>query len=402
MKTDLHEALIFEAATFAQNRLATILIDQGFSEEKIYKVSSINDFSETLTQKNINIVFADHSVWTTDVVSLMDTVKKKKVDLDIFVVLLCSTASKELLFKAAQKGVNYFIPKPYKNEKVRACVQDYFVNFDSRYLQLIKKAKAALAANLIEEARKDLNLAVTIGEKPLEAYYYLAKIDVLEGNLKKAIKKLNTCLEFNDMNLDCLTDLFEIHFTLENRADAYEIGKILLFNFPLNENIITKIIRLCVQTASFNDMIQIHQAIVSFKQKQQDIVNYLGSGLYVAGKNYLMNKKPEGAIICFDYIRTTCSQFSKFLRAIIFLLVEYEKVNHAKKYLELIEASDQKNRSLCEFAVKNVGFKDTQAFIQEAKQLYLSSGSEEFLNFVTRVLKFKGYGPEEVIKMMKN
>jgi DNA-binding NtrC family response regulator len=190
MKTDLHEALIFEVATFAQNRLATILIDQGFSEEKIYKVSSINEFSETLTQKNINIVFADHSVWTTDVVSLMDMVKKKKVDLDIFVVLLCSTASKELLFKAAQKGVNYFIPKPYKNEKVRACVQDYFVNFDSRYLQLIKKAKAALAANLIEEARNDLNLAVTIGEKPLEAYYYLAKIDVLEGNLKKAIKKL--------------------------------------------------------------------------------------------------------------------------------------------------------------------------------------------------------------------
>ncbi len=397
MNKDSHGALIFEASQRARERLTQILLDQGFSDEKIYHAKNFEEFSQRLNESSVHIVFVDFSQWTASLDKLIKTIKNAEKDLEIFIVLICTLCSRETLFQAANLGIHYFIPRPYKNEKIRYCIQFYFENFSSKYAELIKISKKLISQGALEEARKKLLVAQTLNNSPLEAIYFQSKIDILESKIDDAIKKLNQCLEINDMHRDSLSDLLELLVKKKIIDQAYEIGKTLIMNYPLEENKIQKIIRLCVQNKSYDEMIQIHQAIFNYKEQTDDVINYLGSGLYIAGKNSLMQKKPEQAQVCFDFIANNCSQFSKFIRAFILIWVEYGKSSHAKKYIDLIEDNNSVDKRISQFAIDQSELNDLSVFLKELKSLHKTTGSKELLIFAERFLRLKGMYKEGLL-----
>jgi hypothetical protein len=116
-------------------------------------------------------------------------------------------------------------------------------------------------------------------------------------------------------------------------TEAYQVVKKIAKFFPANPDRLAQIVRLAVHTENYDDMQMYYEIFTSLDERTEQMVNYIGAGLFVSGKHNLMNKKIDEAIRLFDNIAVSCSEFSKFTRAMITTLAEFGHVGTAEKYL---------------------------------------------------------------------
>ena len=377
MRFEGHNALIFQKSAYSRERLVKMLISREFETEKIHKTSMVSDIEQIVASKDINILFIDHEL--SNSYEIMNLIKTKTgTRSDIFVVLISPDPSKELLFKTAQAGASFFICKPYLDAKIDACLKVYFNYFDSPYGQLIKRSKDRIKEEYFAEAKKDLNLALTFVEKPVEAYFYLARLEFKLKNYPEAIVNLNHCLRYDKKNYLCLKELVNVYIAMGKGKKAFQTGKYLIFNFPTDQEQISEIIRLCISAYDLNEMTELYEAVMAIKGEKGKALNYIGAGLYVAGKEHLSEDHIEEALECFDLIAKSCSQFSKFIRAMIVTLVESGLTDEAKKYLNYFESDATDQKEICEFVISaKSADQDKGPLIETGKKLLKAHGGSD-------------------------
>ena len=84
-----------------------------------------------------------------------------------------------------------------------------------------------------------------------------------------------------------------------------------------------------------------YDIFISLEERTSTLTNYMGAGLFVAGKFFLKNSDVKNGMLCFDHIAVSCSEFTKFTRATITFLVEVNRASDAHKYLSRFPAGSK-------------------------------------------------------------
>jgi tetratricopeptide (TPR) repeat protein len=159
-----------------------------------------------------------------------------------------------------------------------------------------------------------------------QAEYLKSYFDEAQGSYKKG-------LSFNNIHFKCLVGLYDIFMKDNQFEEAYNVIKKVAKYFPANPDRLTQIVRLAIKTQHYQDMQFYYEIFTSLEERTSVLINYIGSGMYISGKHALLNDDANSAMQYFDNIAVSCSEFTKFIRAVITILVEYDKAPEAEKFL---------------------------------------------------------------------
>lgn len=330
------DVLIVDKNPSSRSRLLKIMYDLGCKRNKIHTAGEMLEAQELISSKNIGIVLSDYFIGGGSGFDLFKLVRQKFPDRrELSLILVTSNISQTAVAKAAEEDVDSFIIKPYTIQSIQENLVTTVTNKvkPSPYVQKIEEAKELLFKGKVDDAEAILKEAKKMHPKPALALYYIGQAEYMRKAVAEAQGAYSSGLSFNNIHYKCLLGLYEMFLELKKYNEAYQVVKKIAKFFPANPDRLAQIVRLAVQTENFDDMQMYYEIFTSLDERTETMVNYIGAGLFVSGKHKLMNKKLDEAIRLFDNIAVSCSEFSKFTRAMITTLVDYGQVAPAEKYL---------------------------------------------------------------------
>lgn len=330
------DVLIVDKNPSSRSRLLKIMYDLGCKRNKIHTAGEMAEAEELIFSKNIGIVLSDYFIGGGSGFDLFKVVREKFPDRkELSLILVTSNISQTAVAKAAEEDVDSFIIKPYTVQSIQENLVSTVSNKvkPSPYIQKIEEAKTFLFKGKIEEALPILHEAKKLNQKPALALFYIGQAEYMKEAVEEAKGAYSSGLAFNNIHYKCLLGLYEMFLEQKKYNEAYQVVKKIAKFFPANPDRLSQIIRLAVQTENYDDMQMYYEIFTSLDERTENMVNYIGAGLFVSGKYKLIHKKNEEAFRLFDNIAVSCSEYSKFTRAMICTLIDFGEVSFAEKYL---------------------------------------------------------------------
>lgn len=336
------EILVVDKNTGSRSRLLKIVSDLGAKRHMIHTAGSLLEASDLLDTKKITLVLSDYMIAGGSGFDLFKTIREQQPNnKKLCLVLVTSNISQTAVAKAAEEDVDSFIIKPYTLQSIHEnLISTIMAKIQpSEYVQKIDAAKKHIQAGELDAAEVLLKAAMNQNPKPALALFYLGQIEFIRRFLDKAQSSYQEGLSFNTIHFKCLVGLYELFLKDNKFAEAYAIVKKISKYFPANPDRLAQIVRLAIRTENFRDMQFYYEVFTSLEERPAVMINYIGAGLFISGK-YLYNiGETETAVQYFDNIAISCSEYTKFLRAIITFLSENNQAQSAEKYLSRFPAS---------------------------------------------------------------
>ena len=276
--------------------------------------------------------------------------------------------------KAAEEDVDSFIIKPYTIQIIHESLINA-VNakiYPSAYVMKIEEAKIAMNDARFDEATIILKDAMTMHSRPALALFYMGQVEYMRRALNEAEGNYSKGLSYNNIHFKCLIGLYELFMQENKYQEAYQVVKKVAKFFPANPDRLTQIVRLAIQTEHYDDMLFYYDIFTTLDERSKVLVNYIGAGLYIAGKHQLINGNVPEALKCFDCVAVSCSEFTKFLRAMITVLVENNLAAEAETFLTRFHAGslDHEDYLVSEYLVFSSMNKDPNFSVRRGLDLY--------------------------------
>ncbi len=351
-----YEILVVDKNISSRSRLKQVLIEMGCKQETVHEAGSVTEAEGLIDTKNIGLVLADYYISGGSGFDLFKKLREKQpLTLKKCFILVTSNISQSAVAKAAEEDVDSFIIKPYTLTNIQEnLISTILAKLEpSEYIVQIDKGKDLLVSGKMKEALNVFINAKKLHQKPALALFYIGQVEHMLKQLNKAQKNYQDGLEFNNIHFKCLIGLYEIFMQGKLFKEAYDILKKIAKIYPASQERLTQIIRLAVITENFLDMGTYFQMYTATEVKTRELTNYIGAGMFVSGKASLLNHDVETAINYFDNIIVCCTEFSKFTRAIISLLLDNDRLEDAQKYFTRFQDSQkgQPDYVICEFLI---------------------------------------------------
>lgn len=370
-----NEVLIVDKNPGSRNRLLKIMYDLGSKRHMIHTAGELGEAEQIINTKNIRIVLSDYFITGGSGFDLFKMLREKKPqnNNNIF-ILVTSNISQTAVAKAAEEDVDSFIIKPYTIQSIQENLISTIASKvqPSEYLVKIEEGKGLMLDGKYPEAIDVLKIATGLHQKPSLALFYIGQAEYFRNYVQEAKGSYNTGLSFNNIHFKCLIGLYDLFMRENHYHEAYQVVKKVARYFPANPERLTQIVRLAIKTENFQDMQFYYEIFTSLEERTSILVNYIGAGMYVSGKHSLMNNNLEDALQYFDNIAVSCSEFTKFVRAMITLLVEYDKADEAMKYLGRFPAGsdDQEDFLVSEYLVNSKRAVNPNFLVKKGLDLY--------------------------------
>jgi CheY-like chemotaxis protein len=399
---ETHEVLIVDKNPGSRNRLLKIMYDLGTKRHMIHTASSIEESQEIIKSKKVGVVLSDYFIGGGSGFDLFKQVREKfPNEKELCLILVTSNMSQTAVAKAAEEDVDSFIIKPYTIQSIQENLLSTIAAkvAPSEYILQVEDGKALIASGNYQEAIAVLKQACTLHPKPSLALFYIGQAEYIKNRLNEATDSYNEGLNFNNIHFKCLVGLYEIFLREERFNDAYAIVKKIAKFFPANPDRLTQIVRLAIRTENYTDMQMLYEIFTSLEVRTEVLVNYIGAGMYVAGKHALLNSQKETALQLFDNIAVSCSEFTKFLRASILVLCDHQFEDIAEKYLSRFDPGKKNDEDylVADYVVTCRKFKDNSYMIKNGLQLFnLKIRDYRCLHFMVTAMESEGYKPEKI------
>lgn len=341
---DKNETLIVDKNGGSRNRLLKIMVDLGCKRNMIHTASSISEVNDLIKDKKIGIVLSDYFIGGGSGFELFKMMRDRDPkNKQLCLILVTSNISQTAVAKAAEEDVDSFIIKPYTIQSIQ---ENLIATITAKiqpsdYIQKIEEGKTFLLSGYFDKAIEALKVATTLHPRPALALFYMGQAEYLKDFVTNAQGNYKKGLSFNNIHYKCLVGLYEVFMREGQLYEAYDVVKKVAKYFPANPDRLTQIVRLAIQTKNYTDMQLFYEIFTTLEERNSSLVNYIGAGMYIAGKHCLLEKDETAALQYFDNIAVSCSEFSKFVRAMITLLIEHEKPAEAEKYLSRFAADDK-------------------------------------------------------------
>lgn len=370
-----HEVLIVDKNPSSRNRLLKTIYDLGAERHMIHTTGNLSEAQEIIETKKLGLVLSDYFIGGGSGFDLFKLIREKDPgNKELCLVLVTSNISQSAVAKAAEEDVDSFIIKPYTIQSIQENLISTIVAKikPSDYMVKIEEGKKLIAQARYNEAIKILNQAVQMHPKPALALFYIGQAEYLKNRVEQASDSYNEGLNFNNIHYKCLVGLYEIFMKEEKFKEAYQVVKKIAKYFPANPDRLAQIVRLAVITGNYRDMGMYYEIFTSLEVRLRVLTNYIGAGLYVAGKYFLQNNERDLALEYFDHIGVSCAEFSKFLRGVISVLVENNYGTEAEKFLARFDPSMKEHEDylISEFLVSSKQSKDNGLVIKMGLEVY--------------------------------
>jgi CheY-like chemotaxis protein len=372
---ETNEVLIVDKNTSSRNRLMKTMYDLGAKRHMIHTTGSLEEAQEIIKTKQIGIVLSDYFISGGSGFDLFKMVREKNPDnKDLCLILVTSNISQTAVAKAAEEDVDSFIIKPYTIQSIQENLISTVSNKirPSEYMLKIEEGKKLIFEGKYEEAIVSLKKTLNLHPKPALALFYIGQAEYLKNHVEEAASSYNDGLAFNNIHYKCLVGLYEIFMREEKFHEAYQVVKKIAKYFPANPDRLAQIVRLAIITENYADMQMYYEIFTSLETRLQVLTNYIGAGMFIAGKYFLMNNDKKQAMQFFDNIAVSCSEFTKFLRGIVTILVDYNMVSEAEKFLSRFDPATKEHEDylISDFLIASRKIEDPGQIIRIGLELY--------------------------------
>src|SRR5690606_2261977 len=175
------------------------------------------------------------------------------------------------------------------------------------------------------------------------AYFYHGQAKYFLELNREATNDYETGLSFNHIHYKCQIGLYEIFLKEEKYKEAYEVVRNIAKYFPANPNRLAEVIRLAIMTENYRHIEDYYEIFRELDERTEKIINHVCSGLYILGKYYFLENEFEKGKEIFEKVAISCQGITKFLRAIIEILVEYDFSAEAQGLLKRFPAESFSN-----------------------------------------------------------
>jgi len=371
-----HDVLIVDKNASSRNRLLKTVCDLGCKRNSVHTCGTMIEAEEIINTKRVGIVLSDYLIGGGSGFDLFKMVRAKNSpeQKDLCLILVTSNISQTAVAKAAEEDVDSFIIKPYTIQSIQENLLNTISSKiqPSPYIVKIEEAKAQLYAGNYEDATKILNIATKLHPKPALALFYIGQTELLKSKLSQAEGSYSKGLSFNNIHYKCLIGLYELFMNQNKFHEAYQVVKKIAKYFPANPDRLAQVVRLTIQTGNFEDMQDYYEIFTQLDDRTSQMTNYMGAGMYISGKHCFINNKVDTGMKFFENIAVSCSEHTKFIRALISVMVEHDKAEDAMKYLSRFPAGTDKQPDylISDFLISSKLIDNPGALVKTGLDLY--------------------------------
>ena len=290
------KVLIVDSSVGALYTQKMLFIEMGFHPDQIRSVRTVDEAKRILNKQMPNILLLEYEVPESLNFSLSEEVQK-----DLIFILVTRNSTRASVAKAAEKGVNQIILKPfldtdYKIKVIQAIEEK--LN-PSTYSERVNQAKAHLLSG-------DLSAGVEILEACKKEYsdsalacFYLAEAATKRNDLEKAEAELIDGLFKNEFHFKSLQGLHENLMLQKRPLEAYRVLKKVILTYPEDALRLTKGIQLAFETKHYRDVQVYHRIYSLIRERTDGLKRSIVSALAVYGRFQLGKKNKEEALTHF-------------------------------------------------------------------------------------------------------
>ncbi|MBY0518698.1 MAG: response regulator [Bacteriovoracaceae bacterium] len=350
--------LVVDKNSSSRNRLLKVMVDLGTKRHMIHTAGSMVEAEQILKENQIGLVLSDYVVGGGSGFDLFKVVRSASPNnKKLCLILVTSNISQTAVAKAAEEDVDSFIIKPYTLQSIHeSLISTISAKIQpSPYILKVEEGKELIAKGDYRGAIAVFEAALPLHQRPSLALFYMGQAQYMMTEADQAKGKYNKGLSYNSIHFKCLVGLYEIFMKEKKFEEAYQVVKKVAKYFPANPDRLTQIIRLAIVTKNYEDMESYYDIFTQIEERNAEMTNYIGAGLFVAGKWFMNEGQPPKALAIFEKIAVSCSEFSKFMRAIITFLVENNQTSEAEKYISRFSAGtlDHEDFILSDFLIRS-------------------------------------------------
>jgi CheY-like chemotaxis protein len=398
------EIMVVDKNANSRSRLLKIVSDLGGKRHMIHTAGSLEEATGILASKKISLILSDYFITGGSGFDLFKMIREQQpTNKKLCLVLVTSNISQTAVAKAAEEDVDSFIIKPYTLQSIHENLISTIVAkvSPSEYVQKIDAAKEEIKTGNLDKATELLTEAMGLNSKPALAMFYMGQIEYMRKYLDKAQASYKDGLGFNTIHFKCLVGLYELFMKESKFVEAYQVVKKISKYFPANPDRLAQIVRLTIRTQNYRDMQFYYEVFTSLEERPAVLVNYIGAGLFISGKYLLTNDETDLAVQYFDNIAVSCSEYTKFLRAIITLLSERDKAKDAEKYLSRfpISAKNDDDYVISDFLLSAKMGYEPSFVVKRGLDVYNRKIRDvDCMRALISAMEMSGYKPDKLAK----
>jgi two-component system chemotaxis response regulator CheY len=330
------DILITDKSSASRRRLTKTLVDMGAKRNQIHSIAHYSEAVDIIETKKPKLILSDYALNGGSGFDLFKDYREKYPDEKKSVlILVTSNISQSAVAKAAEEDVDSFIIKPYTVQSLEKSLISTVISklYPSEYVKTVEKGKEALFEGKYEVALEIFDAATKLNKKPSLALFYHGQTKYMLEAAVEAENDYKKGLEINNIHFKCQVGLYELFKKDGKNKEAYDVVKNISKYFPANPERLKEVIRLCMTTESYADMEIYYELFMQLEERPDDVVNYICSGLFISGKYYMMEGQVGKGREIFEKVGISCAGTTKFLNAMVILLVENKIYPDAQKLL---------------------------------------------------------------------
>ncbi len=330
------EIMIVDRSSASRRRLVKTLVDMGADRGKIHSVAHLTEALEIVNTSLPKLILSDYTIKGGSGFDLFKEYRlRHPQEKKAVLILITSNISQSAVAKAAEEDVDSFIIKPYTMQSLDKSLVSAVINklYPSEYIQTIDAGKEKLVANEYEEALKLFEKAKGLNKKPSLAIFYYAQTKDLLNIKDEAEQGYKDGLKVNKIHYKCQVGLYKLFMDKKDYPNAYAVVKNIAKYFPANPDRLKEVIRLAITTKNYEDMEYYYNLYIELDERDEQVTNYMCSGLYVTGKYYFLEHKLDEGKKYFEKSAVSCAGKAKFLFAMVKVYIENNLYPEAEKLL---------------------------------------------------------------------
>ena len=217
-------------------------LTRGLSEAGLYKIKPYPDSEtayEAYTKERMDCVLSEWDCESEDSgFKLIQKIRKQPESQATICMVLTSNVTKDRIARAVDNDIDEFVAKPFTPDSLRKAFWNGLKNrkFPTPYTLSIRAASKLIREKEYEKANHHLQIALQQSEHATSAHYYLGYIEMINGNIEKALNQYEKGLEQNENNLKCLFGKAFLLKREEKLDDYYQVLKHILEIYPNHPN----------------------------------------------------------------------------------------------------------------------------------------------------------------------
>jgi tetratricopeptide (TPR) repeat protein len=291
------KVLVFHPQKVVRSTIARGIGEFGIGQNVIdLEQGDFEHFKTLMSEKKYDIVFCDTTSIETPIFEFIRE-HEQAVPYRLDSLFICLTDDNS--GAAAQIKLDYYI------DGMITCPLTALGLNNAIIRMLEKKTNPSEDSVLFEKAREDFNKGdidlclakmhknLTKMKKPSQTYAFIGDMHLIDGNVREAIEAFEKGKEIDSEDYKILSGLERAYVQQKDYHKAFDAFMSLLNKYPLSLEKIPDLIRTCVATEHFDEIIGL---IKLFKQSHitsKSHLRYLSAGLIMAGKALYKTGKPD-------------------------------------------------------------------------------------------------------------